>query len=107
MKETTKRIDGIYNMMEAVVWDTLVFLTQNRDDICFCSECKRDMTAYALNRVPSYYVSTTEGESRFIKSDEPVRDIIMEAINHVSKNPHRGSISMTEYSANQLFDRLK
>lgn len=103
------RVEGIYNIMESLVWMELERFTQTgRDDICLCSLCKSDITAYALNRLPARYVSTQEGETRFksIETNEDVYLTVVEAMNHVSKHPHRANRTMTEHTVNELFDYM-
>ena len=100
------RVDGIYNMMEPLVWMELETIAQTQQGTCFCSLCRSDITAYALNRLPARYVSTQEGETRFksLERDEKVHETVVEAINHVSKHPHRANRMMTEHTVNELFE---
>ncbi|MCL6632075.1 MAG: late competence development ComFB family protein [Alicyclobacillus herbarius] len=95
-------------MMEPLVWKEVERIAQNERDICFCSLCKSDITAYALNRLPARYVSTQEGETRFqeLEIDDRVHETVVEAIRHVSKHPHRAHRTMTEYTVNELFDYM-
>lgn len=101
-----QRIEGIYNIMESIAWEALELEAKNFQDLCFCVECKRDMLAYALNRLPSMYVSTKEGESWCLKSDvkDVVHKAIRDAILRISERPHRIDTTMTEYSANELLE---
>ena len=103
------RVEGIYNMMESLVWSELERVAETRLDACFCSLCKLDMTAYALNRLPARYASTQEGEARFKNlegSSERLHQTVIEAIDHVSKHPHRTNRMMTEHTVNELFDSM-
>lgn len=100
------RVEGIYNIMESLVWTELERISQTTRDMCSCSLCKSDITAYALNCLPAQYVSTEEGETRVknLETEEHVHGIVVEAINHVSKHPHRANRTMTEHAMNELFD---
>ena len=102
------RVEGIYNMMEALVWTELERIALAQQEACFCSLCKSDITAYALNRLPARYVSTQEGETRFkkLKMNERVYETVIEAVAHVSKHPHRANRMMTEHTINELFDSM-
>jgi len=60
---------------------------------CKCQACLMDIAAYALNRLPSKYIVTREGEvySRLLELEQQFEtDVIiaiMKAIEVVSKNP--------------------
>ena len=49
------------NLMEDYVMKTLDHMIGNLD-CCRCEKCRLDMVSYALNRLPSKYVATTQGE---------------------------------------------
>ncbi len=49
------------NIMEDYVIITLDQILDNLD-CCKCQKCRLDMASYALNRLPSKYVATTQGE---------------------------------------------
>jgi len=102
------RVEGIYNVMESIVWMELDRIVPNYPDICFCPLCKSDIIAYALNRLTARYVSTEEGERNFkdFERDERVHEVVSEAITHVSMHPHRANRTMTEYTVNELFAHM-
>ncbi|QSO48362.1 late competence development ComFB family protein [Alicyclobacillus mengziensis] len=109
MTINNNRVEGIYNLMETLVWTELERIVQTeRDDVCFCSLCKLDISAYALNRLPALYVSTQEGETRFtnLEMDKRVTGKVVEAIKHIAEHPHRANRTMTEYTVNELFDYI-
>lgn len=60
---------------------------------CDCNQCRLDIASYALNRLPSKYVVTTQGElltkldSLDVQFDTDVTAVVSQAILHVSKNP--------------------
>ena len=49
------------NIMEDYVIVTLDHLLDSLE-CCKCEQCRLDMASYALNRLPSKYVATTQGE---------------------------------------------
>lgn len=83
----------LINMMEHYVDERLSELL-SKSDCCRCEVCVEDMKAYALNRLPSRYVSTVNGEifTRITQEMEsqPTVDLdvaVMQAITHVGANP--------------------
>ncbi len=83
---------SIINVMEAVVKEKLNAMLAT-EDCCKCEHCLDDMMAIALNKLPSKYVSSHNGEL-FSKLDASVRqnavDIniaVTAAIDAVSKRP--------------------
>lgn len=84
---------GIINIMENFVDEKINSMLKDETDICQCERCLDDMKAIALNRLPSKYVSTHNGEL-FSKLDAMMRqnsvdiDIAAtEAIHLVAKRP--------------------
>ena len=49
------------NIMEDYVIVILDRILENLD-CCKCEKCRLDIASYALNRLPSKYVATTQGE---------------------------------------------
>ena len=49
------------NIMEDYVILTLDHMLEDLD-CCKCEQCRLDIASYALNRLPSKYVATTQGE---------------------------------------------
>ena len=83
----------LINMMEHYVDERLSELL-SKNDCCKCEVCVEDMKAYALNRLPSRYVSTVNGEifTRITQEMEsqPTVDLdvaVMQAITNVGANP--------------------
>ena len=86
---------ALVNVMEKVVDDRLEEMLRS-ENCCKCERCLEDMKAIALNKLPSKYVSTHNGEL-FSKLDSTLRqsavDInvaVSNAIACVSKNPSHG-----------------
>ncbi len=84
---------GIVNIMENFVEEKINSMLKGENDICQCERCLDDMKAIALNKLPSKYVSTHNGEL-FSKLDAMMRqnsvdiDIAAtEAIHLVAKRP--------------------
>ncbi len=51
----------MHNYMEDVVIDVLDILLKERDNICKCRQCKLDIVAFALNRLPAKYIVSERG----------------------------------------------
>jgi competence protein ComFB len=49
------------NYMEDIAKRNVADQQAGREDICKCSRCTLDMTAYALNHLPPKYVATDRG----------------------------------------------
>ncbi len=82
------------NVMENLVLDTIEEILSTQKNICGCQRCKLDMAAIALNKLPTSYVVTAEGEVLLrvnsLKQQLKVDIIrtVTEAMALVSKNPH-------------------
>ncbi len=84
----------LLNVMEILVDETIDEILRANKDICACDRCRLDLSAVALNKLPTIYVVTTEGEvikrTNSLKQQFKV-DIIRaltEALGVVRKNPH-------------------
>lgn len=84
----------LLNVMEILVDETIDEILRANKDICACDRCRLDMSAVALNKLPTIYVVTTEGEvlkrTNSLKQQFKV-DIIRaltEALDVVRKHPH-------------------
>lgn len=83
---------ALVNIMEDIVRNKLSEMLKS-ENCCKCDRCIEDMTALALNKLPSKYVSTHNGEL-FSKIDSMVRQnsvdlniAVAEAISCVSQRP--------------------
>ena len=80
------------NIMEDYVIVTLDRMLENLD-CCKCEYCRLDIASYALNRLPSKYVATTQGElmTKLCEFDNQFETQVMAAIslgaNVIKKNP--------------------
>ncbi len=54
----------LHNVMEDCVEQKLNSVLPQMEQYCRCNKCRRDMEAYALNRLPAKYVSTFRGNVR-------------------------------------------
>ncbi|MFC1851101.1 late competence development ComFB family protein [candidate division CSSED10-310 bacterium] len=72
----------IYNLQEDLVEVILDEKLAERSDICKCDQCQVDMMVYALNRLPSRYVSKKRGEtfSRLELADTQGRTSVLAAV---------------------------
>lgn len=80
------------NIMEDYVIVTLDHIMDSLD-VCKCDKCRLDIASYALNRLPSKYVATTQGElmTKLCEFDNQFETQVMTAITAgaevVKKNP--------------------
>jgi len=71
----------------------------SRLDCCKCDSCRLDIASYALNRLPSKYVATTQGElmSKISVIDNDFRIRVATEISKgaelVKKNPRHSAVS--------------
>lgn len=85
---------SLVNVMEFLVKETVEEVLKARKDLCGCDRCKLDIAAIALNRLPTSYVVTLEGEvilrTGALKQQFKVDLIrnVTEAVELVSKRPH-------------------
>ncbi len=81
------------NILEDLVTYKLDELMQAAD-MCSCDRCRADVLAFALNKLPSRYVSSNNGDiyARFQSLDfqmqANITTAILNAIEVVKKTPH-------------------
>lgn len=81
------------NILEDLVTYRLDELMQAAD-MCTCDRCRADVLAFALNKLPSRYVSSNNGDiyARFQSLDfqmqANITTAILNAIDVVKKTPH-------------------
>ena len=84
------------NIMEDYVIVTLDRILENLD-CCKCEKCRLDIASYALNRLPSKYVATTQGEllTKLCEFDNQFETRVMAeltvAANLIKQNPRHDS----------------
>lgn len=86
----------LVNVTEEIVCALVRFLLNGPEyqTFCHCNDCERRISAYALNQLPSFYVtSEKERDSAFKKlnSDENItlfNKAIINAIHRVGKQPN-------------------
>lgn len=107
-------IPGIYNVLERIVLSEIdaYFTTNQEEEVCQCKLCVSNIAAYALNRLPSKYVSSLEGEARFqmeinAKYRWYIKKMVNESVLHVSKNPHRHNRTLTEKAVSDLLSIIE
>lgn len=103
------RIEGIYNVMEGLVWKEMLKVLGEYPEACKCQECIRDIATYSLNRVPSRYVTSAKGESHL--QEEPYNHILVPVIRTaicvISREPHRFERTLTNHAANEIIDSIE
>lgn len=84
----------LVNLMEQTVFNKIDELWPDTE-YCKCENCRMDIAAYSLNRLPSQYVQSLKGnmlcrfESRQIQSNIDVTVVVGKAIEIVGKSPHQ------------------
>lgn len=84
----------LINLMEETVLKKIDQLWKNTD-YCKCEDCKMDIAAYALNRLPAQYVQSLKGnilyrfESSQNQKDIEVTVVVSKGIEIVGKSPHK------------------
>lgn len=89
---------GLINLMEETVMNKINELWTSTE-YCKCEQCRLDIAAYALNRLPSQYVQSVKGrvlfqfESNSIQRDIEVTVAVSKGIEIVGKSPHKNAKS--------------
>lgn len=84
----------LINVMEVLVNETVEEVLKANKKFCDCQRCKLDIAAIALNKLPTSYVVTLEGEvllrTGSLKQQFKIDIIraVTEALEVVSKRPH-------------------
>jgi len=83
----------LHNLMEDEVLIIVNRLMDNVDDMCTCEKCRMDVTAIALNNLPTKYVVTEKGElygkldtMNYQFETDIIKEVI-KAIEKVKKSP--------------------
>ncbi len=80
------------NVMEEIVFQTIDDVRKYHD-FCDCPQCRLDISAIALNKVPARYVVSSKGETYgraellAMQQDLDVLSIVLDAVKLVQKNP--------------------
>lgn len=91
-------MEGLINLMEETVLNKIGQLWQGTQ-YCKCDQCRLDIAAYALNRLPAQYVQSLKGkvlyqfESSQIQRDIEVTVAVGQGIEIVGKSPHKNANS--------------
>ncbi|MFH2146129.1 MAG: late competence development ComFB family protein [Candidatus Omnitrophota bacterium] len=73
----------IKNYMEFVVQEAVERILEGRKDLCGCGQCKMDIMALVLNRVPPRYIVTNKGRIMTKISETEIQfqvDVIREIV---------------------------
>ncbi|MCX7715459.1 MAG: late competence development ComFB family protein [Clostridia bacterium] len=96
-------MDGLFiNLMEALVESKLDEIIDTLD-CCKCERCRRDIIAYALNHLPSKYVTSESGmlfaklEFFSLQHEANVMTQLLRAVEIVSRSPrHEENMKKSE-----------
>lgn len=86
-------MEGLTNMMEETVLTKIDQLWQTTS-FCKCDQCKIDIAAYALNRLPPRYVHSLAGElihkfdASTIQMDAEITACVYNAIVRIGEDPN-------------------
>ncbi|MCI9078048.1 MAG: late competence development ComFB family protein [Lachnospiraceae bacterium] len=86
-------MEGLTNMMEETVLTKIDQLWQTTD-FCKCDQCRIDIAAYALNRLPPRYVHSLAGElihkfdASTIQMDAEITACVYNAIVRIGEDPN-------------------
>ena len=84
----------LHNVMDDCVEKKLNSVLPQMEQYCRCDKCRRDMEAYALNRLPAKYVLSDKGvvyqkfDSLSVQSDAEITTAVIKAIETIGKNPN-------------------
>lgn len=83
---------SLLNLMEKVV-DHAINDIKNYYEFCDCPQCRKDISAIALNKLPPRYVVTKKGESYCraemlaMQSSLDLVSVVLAAVKQVELNP--------------------
>lgn len=89
-------MEGLINLMEETVMHKIEQLWKGTQ-YCKCDQCRLDIAAYALNRLPAQYVQSLKGKvlyqfaSSQIEKDIEVTVAVGQGIEIVGKSPHKNA----------------
>ena len=87
-------MEGLKNLMEDNVEQTINKLLPSMPNICSCNDCKLDMAAYALNRLKPKYARTSRGvimhrfDTLSTQVDAEILAVVVSAIEIIGSHPH-------------------
>lgn len=88
----------LVNLMEETVMNKINELWKTTS-YCKCEQCRMDIAAYSLNRLPAQYVQSVRGrvlcqlESKTIQNDIEVTVAVSQGIEVVGNSPHKNAKS--------------
>lgn len=100
------------NIIEDIATDYLNSVLSLRYDICTCNQCRNDMLAYILSKIPAKYITTEEEALRTIieqTKDEHAAQIARatsDAIETISKNPRHALKENKEQAFQLLLNKI-
>ncbi len=85
-------MEGLINVMEESVLNKIDQLWKNTN-YCKCQQCRLDIAAFALNRLPARYVHSVEGvlihkfDTSTAQTDAEITACVYNAMVRVGENP--------------------
>lgn len=87
-------MEGLKNLMEDNVEQTINKLLPTMPNICSCNDCKLDMATYALNRLKPKYARTSRGvimhrfDTLSTQVDAEILAVVVSAMEIIGSHPH-------------------
>lgn len=100
------------NIVEDVAADFLKSALALRYDICTCDQCKNDMLAYVLSRVPAKYTTTDIGalhtiiEQTRLEHQAEIARAVLGAIEIISKHPRHALMEDKKQAFEILLNKI-
>lgn len=100
------------NVIEDIARDFLNTTLTLRYDICTCNQCRNEMLAYVLSRVPARYATTEQGvlytiiEQTKVEHEVEITKAILSAIELISKNPRHQVKEIKHQTFQLLLDKI-
>jgi chemotaxis protein methyltransferase CheR len=100
------------NIMLNIVSDYLNQTLVMRYDICQCPQCRADIIAYVLSRIPAKYVTTDAGaisavaENSMVENEAEIIKQILKALEVIGKKPHHESKVTVKEDKDEAFRLL-
>ncbi|MCD7824914.1 MAG: late competence development ComFB family protein [Clostridiaceae bacterium] len=87
-------MEGLTNLMEETVLHKISQLWP-QTNFCQCDQCRLDVAAYALNRLPARYVRSLTGsmlhkfDAQSTQMDVEITAVVYKAIEIIGEEPHK------------------
>ncbi len=85
-------MSNLKNIIEDMVNKELDIIYQRLVDVCKCNQCKIDVIALTLNKIPPQYITGNRGKEKaqqniYAKYNNQIPKMLLESIEKVKNNP--------------------